>query len=363
MTATADADNAAYVDVSDGAPLYDAAGNVIPHEYADAAGRALKADYDAVKSELVSVGDINYTVIDKSGNKVASGTMTADAAKPGQYADNPYDANGAGSTFVIGTDDLPNGEYTIILAPTGGDYALKPTSKTFTVGNGGNTGGGTGGGGTVTPVLEKKDHFAFMQGDQTGAFRPDDSLTRAEAAQIFYNLLVDKTAGSTKVSFPDVASDAWYAKAVNTLASYGIINGLPDGTFGPDKLISRAEFATIACRFDKLTDGKASFSDVDESYWAYKYIAFAAEKGWVTGYTDGTFRPANNIARCEVVALVCRVLDRNPDKTYIDKHTADLRLFPDVAASHWAYYYIAEATNGHNYTKDSKGVETWSGLK
>lgn len=358
VTTTADADNADYVDVNDSVTLCDASGTALtPAESTDADSRALKADFEAVKTVPVNVGNINYVVLDKNGVKVASGTMTqpTDPTKVGQYSD-------------TWTPQLAAGDYTIVLdMQTTGGYTLIPNLADFTVSGGGSSGGGSSGGftggGSTTPTLEKKDHFAFMRGDQAGAFRPDDNLTRAEAAQIFYNLLTDKTPGDKAVSFPDVPAGVWYAKAANVLASYGIIKGLPDGTFGPERSISRAEFAALACRFDELTTGTATFSDVDESHWAYQYIAFAAEKGWVTGYTDGTFRPGNNITRCEVVALICRVLERSPDKNYIGKHSDELKLFPDVAASHWAYHYIVEATNGHNYTKDSKGNETWSSLK
>ncbi len=311
-------------------------------------GSFVKSGEKVVKP--VNVGDIDFIVIDKNGNQAAIGTMTADAAKVGEYT----------TAF---SPALGNGKYTILLNPTG-EYALQPTVKDFTVGGSDPVTPGGGGGGTVVPpTLIKDDHFAYMQGDGFGYFKPDSNLTRAEAATIFYNLLTDKSMGDMTTSFSDVSGSAWYATAVNTLASLGIIDGYKDGTFKPEANVTRAEFAAIASRFDDLSSGTASFTDVPSSHWAYSYIVSAATKGWITGYEDGTFKPEANIVRAEVVTLVNRVLERVPDKKFIDKNIDDIKVLKDVKKAHWAYYYMIEATNGHDYSKDSKGNETWERLK
>lgn len=212
--------------------------------------------------------------------------------------------------------------------------------------------------------LIKTDHFAYMIGNTAGQFKPDSKVTRAEIAMIFYRLLTDKSAGTEVVSFSDVADDAWYAEAVNVLASRGIILGYKDGTFHPNASITRAEVAAIAARFDELSKASITFSDVPETHWAYNEISSAAAKGWVEPYADGTFRPGEAMIRADVVVFINNVLGRNPDKEFIDANEGKLtREFSDVDSSHPAYYDIIEASNAHDYTVDNAGEETWTELR
>ena len=80
--------------------------------------------------------------------------------------------------------------------------------------------------------------------------------------------------------------------------------------------------------------------------------------GWITGYTDGTFRPEATITRAEVTAITNRLLDRAADEDYVDDHAGELRQFSDVSASYWAYHDIVEATNAHSY-RVYDGEEHW----
>lgn len=213
----------------------------------------------------------------------------------------------------------------------------------------------------VSDWLNTADHIVYLNGYMDGTFRPDDNMTRAEAAQMFYNLLNDKDVAIT-VSFSDVASDAWYAEAVNTLASLGMITGVGDNKYEPDRSITRAEFTAIAMRFaDLATGGENVFSDVAEDAWYHDYVVGSIQYGWITGYSDGTFRPENTITRAEVTTIVNRMLGRSADRTFIAEHADELRSFSDVTTSHWSYYAVMEATNAHDFTKDN-GVETWNGL-
>ena len=213
----------------------------------------------------------------------------------------------------------------------------------------------------VSDWLNTSDHIVYLNGYVDGTFRPDDNMTRAEAAQMFYNLLNDKDVAIT-VSFSDVASDAWYAEAVNTLASLGMITGVGDNKYEPDRSITRAEFTAIAMRFaDLATGGENVFSDVAEDAWYHDYVVGSIQYGWITGYPDGTFRPENTITRAEVTTIVNRMLGRSADRTFIAEHADELRSFSDVANSHWSYYAVMEATNAHDFTKDN-GVEAWNGL-
>ncbi len=209
--------------------------------------------------------------------------------------------------------------------------------------------------------LNRRDHTAFLVGYAEGTFGPERDMTRAEVTTMFARLLTeqieaDKTYSST---FNDVAKGCWAANYIGYMQQFGIVTGYTDGSFRPNAPVTRAEFAAIASRFEKLTQGSKSFTDVPDTHWAVKYINFAATRGWVTGYADGTFKPEHSITRAEVAAVTCRLLERSADQTYIRSHIGELRTFVDVTESHWAYWYTMEAANGHDYTK-SGGSENWS---
>lgn len=209
--------------------------------------------------------------------------------------------------------------------------------------------------------LNRRDHTAFLVGYAEGTFGPERNMTRAEVTTMFARLLTeqieaDKTYSST---FNDVAKGCWAANYIGYMQQFGIVTGYTDGSFRPNAPVTRAEFAAIASRFEKLTQGSKSFTDVPDTHWAVKYINFAATRGWVTGYADGTFKPEHSITRAEVAAVTCRLLERSADQTYIRSHIGELRTFADVTESHWAYWYAMEAANGHDYTK-SGGSENWS---
>ena len=206
--------------------------------------------------------------------------------------------------------------------------------------------------------LNTTDHMAYLNGYGTGLFGPDDHMTRAEAAQMFYNLLLDREV-STAAHFTDVPADAWYARAVEALASLGMVEGVGGGKFAPERTITRAEFTVMAMRFARLPEGGENpFSDVTSSDWFYDQVVGAVQYGWITGYTDGTFRPEATITRAEVTAITNRLLDRAADEDYVDDHAGELRQFPDVSASYWAYHDIVEATNAHSY-RVYDGEEHW----
>ena len=210
----------------------------------------------------------------------------------------------------------------------------------------------------VSRWLNIDDHDAYLSGYPDNTFGPDRSMTRAEVAQMFYALLLDKDVPVT-VTFSDVPADAWYAEAVNTLASLGMVEGYADGTFRPDNTITRAEFVTIAVGFADLEiDGEARFTDVARNAWYYPYIADACAYGWIGGYPDGSFRPDNTITRAEVTVIVNNMLGRAADERYVDRHEDELRQFGDLTEAHWAWYPIAEAVNSHDYT-GSGATERW----
>lgn len=213
----------------------------------------------------------------------------------------------------------------------------------------------------VSKMLESENHIAYMGGYGNGMFGPNDQMTRAQVAQMFYNLLKDKNIAIT-VNFSDVQGSDWYATAVNTLASLGIIRGVGDGIFDPNRSITRAEFATIALRFaDKTADGTNPFTDVASNDWYYSAVLNAVGFGWITGYSDGTFRPNASITRAEVATIVNRMLDRNADHDFVNGNAT--ASFVDVPSNHWAYYNIMEATTPHTHTVDRNGNESWGKLQ
>ena len=214
----------------------------------------------------------------------------------------------------------------------------------------------------VAGWLETVDHIRYLSGYSNGSFGPDDDMTRAEVAQMFYNLLLNKGMKVT-AAFSDVPDSAWYAKAVNTLASIGVVKGVGNNAFAPERAVTRAEFTVIAMRFAKLTPGgENKFSDVPEGAWYTDSVMDAVSYGWITGYPDGTFRPGHTITRAEVAVIVNSMLGRSADLAYLDTHRQELRQFSDLTVRHWAYDAIMEAANTHGYTvKDA--VESWTGLK
>ena len=206
---------------------------------------------------------------------------------------------------------------------------------------------------------ETESHSAYISGYPDGTVGPDKTITRAEAATMFYNLLADKN-GDAK-TFTDVPANQWYAKAVTTLAGKGVISGYPDGTFKPNAPITRAEFVTMAMNFADADKGTAcSFPDVPQNMWYYGAIAGATQNGWISGYPDGTFGPDRYITRAEVTSVINRMENRAADMSFMMDHLNELRTFSDLSFGHWAYGSMMEAANGHDYTRaDQNSYESW----
>lgn len=212
----------------------------------------------------------------------------------------------------------------------------------------------------VSDYLETMKHNAYVSGYPGNRFGPDDPLTRAQAAQIFYGLLNDQNI-TVNTGFSDVPSHAWYARAVNTLASLGKVSGVGDHQFLPERAITRAEFVAMAMGFaDLVSSPDSPFPDVKPEDWYYKAVMSAADYGWISGYPDGTFGPDRLVTRGQAAVIINRMLGRQADRDFISGHTG-LQAFLDVPVSHWAYYDIFEAANPHRYTQ-SNGEEVWESL-
>ena len=217
----------------------------------------------------------------------------------------------------------------------------------------------------VPTGLNGNDHYAYIVGYPDKTVRPQNGITRAEVATIFFRLLTDETrnANSTKSnSYSDVAAGAWYNHAVSTLSAMGIVKGDSNGKFNPNAPITRAEFAAIAARFDdKANSTTADFSDI-VSHWAKNEISAASNNGWINGYPDGTFRPDNKITRAEAMTLVNRVLKRLPE-TAEDLHDDMIKWSDNSDASQWFYLAVQEATNSHYYKAKENKSEKWTELR
>ena len=216
---------------------------------------------------------------------------------------------------------------------------------------------------TVPYMLNGEDHYAYIKGYPNGSFKPNATITRAEAASIFYRLLTDTTRRTYTTSyntFKDVPAKAWYNTAVSTMAKLGIVNGGSDGYFRPNDPITRAEIAAMIARCDGNSYGNAytNFSDV-KGHWAANYIARAYELGWINGY-GSTYAPDKYITRAETVAILNRVLNRAPQNT--SDLLNGLNTFNDVSTTSWYYLDVEEAANSHTYTRKTNDYEYWEKL-
>lgn len=215
-----------------------------------------------------------------------------------------------------------------------------------------------------TGLLDTASHNAYVSGCTTTTFAPTGTLTRAEAAQMLYELMTEqahKQYDCSSNGFRDVPAGQWYTAAVSTLANAGAINGCGDGTFHPNQAISRAQFVTIlAGIYGVNASGGMPFSDVGRS-WYYDAVATAYANGWVSGFTDGTFHPNQTITRAEAVSILNRVLGRSCDLTFVQANAQTALHFTDVPANAWYYADVIEASVGHTYT-ELAGIERWTAL-
>lgn len=215
-------------------------------------------------------------------------------------------------------------------------------------------------------ALNTTDHYQYLIGYPDGNFAPNRGMTRAEVATMFTRLLKERPVKGQRyyTGFSDIQAGDWYANTVGYAVQVGIVSGYPDGSFKPNKPITRAEFASIASRFDALDQGNnIAFNDLAPSHWGYAAIRSAATKGWISGYPDNTFRPEKAISRAEVTSITNRMLNRYADLYWIDAHRGEVIRFGDVKRGDWYFEPIMEATMGHDFIRDRDGkTEHWTGL-
>lgn len=288
------------------------------------------------------------TVKDKYGKTVSvsksvtssKATLTLPTGK--SLADNYY-------TITVKSGSKPKSAYSVILKDRNGNELSGKTDSNGTI------------------ILPNAEHKAYIEGYDDGTFRPDNDMTRAEAAAIFARLIAEKKGGAItgKASFSDISMKDWSYSYIGYLEKYNIIDGYDDGTFRPNNAVTRAEFVAMAVRYYglfsevKKNNYTVNYTDIKTTHWAYSDIAYAKNVGWISGYADGTFKGDNNITRAEVVTITNHATDRAPDEEYINKNVSTLNKFTDLKNnSHWGYYGIIEAANTHSAVP-SEDAETW----
>ncbi len=208
-------------------------------------------------------------------------------------------------------------------------------------------------------ILDKENHYAYIMGYPDGTVKPEKNITREEVATIFFRIMKEDIRANimTKENdFTDVAADRWSNLAISTIADYGIITGYADGSFKPAKNITRAEFVTMAARFVAIDENAtADLTDI-AGHWAEKSIKTAVAKGWIDGYTDGTFKPDKDITRAEAITIINKILDRKVDAEGLH---ADAVIWEDLSVEDWYYYNVIEATNAHKF-EAGENAEKWT---
>ncbi len=211
--------------------------------------------------------------------------------------------------------------------------------------------------------LNKKDHFAYIKGYPDITVQPNGYITREEVAMVFYRLMEQeyrKEIETTNYNFTDVKPNTWSTKAIATLSNGGLLKGYPDGSFKPHGNMTRAEISKVIARF---TDTKVLETEMTDiiGHWAEDYINTAQKEGWITGYGDGTFKPDKLLTRAEFVTMVNSLLDRKVKK---ENALPGLKQFKDLEENKWYYEQMIEAINGHLY-EDKRlpdGSEKWTKL-
>ena len=215
----------------------------------------------------------------------------------------------------------------------------------------------------AVPALFTDDHYAYIVGVPGGTVRPNDSMTRAGVATIFFRLLKDSVRDAnllTGCTYTDVPDGHWANTAISTMTGLDIVRGYDAAAFGPGDPITRAQFAAICARFDTgKSNGSRTFSDI-KGHWAKAYIERAAELGWISGFQDGTFRPDAYITRAQAVTMINRMLNRVPEDP--SDLLPGMNVWPDCKPGDWFYLAIQEATNSHDYRRKAGSYETWTDL-
>jgi len=187
----------------------------------------------------------------------------------------------------------------------------------------------------------------YIIGLPDGTFGPERDITRGEVAAIIARILKVKMDPNATYSssYSDVKTGEWYANYVGFLSKFNIIKGYPDGTFKANNKVTRSELVAMmarAARYKESNEAPA-FSDVSANYWAKGYIAVMSQKKIIAGYPDGTFGPDRNISRAETVKIINNML--------VESEAVTNKTFPDVTSTHWASDVVLKSANERRAVK------------
>lgn len=323
----------------------------------------VKAENDPAKDTTTVTGKAEpgatITVKDKKGDVIGTGT----AGKDGSFTIEVPKQPSGDTVSVTGKVD-GKGESAPVTITIRDKMTPKPEEPTNSIeiqwwipwfSTNGSTGSQTG---EVLPLIQK--HEAYVFGYPDGTVRPDGDITRAEACAILVRLAgFDKSDASTP-QFQDTKDpQGWYNGVINAAVKNQLVNGYPDGTFRPNERITRGEFAKMISALKQSKGATSPFTDV-QNHWAKEFIDMAYGNGYITGYPDGTFGPDKHITRAEAVTMTNRLFERSADKEHIDGNPSETKRFVDLTKDHWAYYEMKEATNDHKFYRNKGQGEVWT---
>ncbi|MDU5183851.1 MAG: S-layer homology domain-containing protein [Peptoniphilus harei] len=194
---------------------------------------------------------------------------------------------------------------------------------------------------TKVKHTKKTSQKSFIAGYPDGLFRPDNSVTRAEAAQMLW-VLENATASNLKADFKD-AKDSWYNQALNYTISKGMLLA-KNGNIRPDVPMTRGEFVRMLYPLLADKSGGPRFNDI-AGHEFEAAILRASANGIIKGYPDGSFKPNGKVTRAETVTMLNKLSNRYLTLDDLKKNNSKIKEFSDVQKSHWAYLQIMSAVN------------------
>ena len=328
--------------------IYDANGGT-PEE--KIFGEELKSENDEIKPAKHKVKTLEETGLKKEGaefkgwNTKADGTgETYKAGEEKEFASNQV-------LYAIWKDKKPE---------PGNDDKPNPGDEKPNPDNHRHRGGIMGG--ILLNNAESGRHVLYVKGYPDMSFKAEGNITRAEAVAMVVRLKGYPLIENSGAIFSDVAEKAWYEPEIAAAYRAGILEEKKGEAFRPDEKITRAELAQLISHIDKTNQAKAPFSDVA----GHKFEA-AINQNYgnrrIDGYPDGTFKPDRAITRAETTKMLNRLFNRSVDEAGLYDVKDEVRHYVDLSKNHWAYYEIMEASHTHDYERaSSTAVEHWTKL-
>ena len=206
------------------------------------------------------------------------------------------------------------------------------------------------------PSLEVKEHESYIKGFPDGTFGPEKNVTRAQVVTMIARILGYTDGTVNTAPFKDIPSDHYAAGAIAFVKERGIMNGDVNGNFRASENITRAQMATVVANYKQLPIEEnlaITFNDT-KGHWAQWIIEANRVAGIINGRQDGSFAPDEHLTRAQAVVMMNRMFERGPLQGVTTPS------FPDVKATHWAFKEIEEAAKSHAYFIDEDENEQLS---